>query len=268
MSDQAVPPLNSKRPVLAQVYPSSVLSALHSLTARSSASSSLPFRPSAPCPQPGSTLSDPPLPCRALPSFGLSLHTLQLPSETPPSPSLFPFPDPALLTQQAPWYPAWGLSHRSSTQPSLAIASSSGTSNPSLCPSPPVVTPLPLSEPLRPSVSLHPRQGPAAVSETFHQCQRLAPCSGPLAPSVSPRPCQGRASSKGPLPPYVLAPVSGPCICLTDPHSTPSPGARDRRRPQRPCARAGPASARKAPNSLGDPLTPAPAAAPPRPAAC
>lgn len=43
LSDQAVPPLKSKRPVLAQVYPSSVLSALHSLTARSSASSSLPF---------------------------------------------------------------------------------------------------------------------------------------------------------------------------------------------------------------------------------
>lgn len=144
-------------------------------------------------------------------------------------------------------------------------------------------------------------------SKLFHQCQRLAPCSGPLAPSVSPRrcqglasasrllplpcpptrvrnprppqgplssfsvsprPCQGRASSKGPLPPYVLAPVSGPCICLTDPHSTPSPGARDRRRPQRPRARSGPASAREAPNSLGDTLTPAPAAAPPRPAAC
>lgn len=81
---------------------------------------------------------------------------------------------------------------------------------------PPRMTPLQLRVPPFLSLSLYSSQGPASSSE-------------PLPPlPVSSHPCQGPASPTGPL-----ASVPGTCICLRDPHFTPSPPLSEAAHPRR-----------------------------------
>lgn len=195
MSDQAVLPLDTPSTgVISLCLPQCPPSSLTPGTCPSVTSSSLPFGSYIPS---SAALVNSPASAPRI----LLLPTRFFPASAPPFtspphyPEIPPSPPPPLGLQQV-LYINFGT-------PSLFLPF---TIRPPSRSHPPRMTPLQLRVPPFLSLSLYSSQGPASSSE-------------PLPPlPVSSHPCQGPASPTGPL-----ASVPGTCICLRDPHFTPSP---------------------------------------------